>query len=123
MRARQLIDSLESDLNAALLDLCREARADTRIGDFVAWSSQGWIHFDAIRVMEEGKGTGTYWVKRLQAVARKFGQAIIVSPQADPGHKEDLRHFYRQLGFRPNRGRRSRSDIGGAFGGEWVWEP
>ena len=50
-------------------------------------------------------------------------QPVILSPKAERGQKDNLRRFYHDLGFRPNRGRKSRSDLGGAFGGEWIWFP
>ena len=126
MSVDELVSELLEDIVFAdLEELKKTAKNDHRVEAFHAESNGKWIELVSIRVNPEFRrqGVGSTYVMNLLRIASELGQPVIVAPEAEARHKEDLRRFYRRLGFRPNRGRRSRSDLGGAFGGEWVWEP
>jgi GNAT superfamily N-acetyltransferase len=115
----------EDTVFADIEELKDAVNKDERLDCFDVWSNGRWITVQSIRVKPEfrGQGVGRKWMKKVCAAGDKLGQPVILSPEAERGHKGDLQRFYRSFGFRPNHGRGSRSDLGGAFGGEWIRVP
>lgn len=83
------------------------------------------IHIQEIRLPKEmrGKGIGSNVIRTIQEYARKVNLPITLSPSAEHGHKAKLDKFYRELGFRHNKGRRKDYSLGSMFGPTMIWRP
>lgn len=113
---------LESELDA----LQQEIQKKHPLENFFVSENEYKIELHEIRVFEDdrGKGHGAEIIRKLQDYARKVNKPIILHPTPDKGKKTRLLNFYRNLGFKPNTGRRRDYRIGGVSSGVmWVWRP
>lgn len=67
----------------------------------------GDISLHSLEVPKEkrGKGIGSRFMKGLSKFADKNKQRITLTPQAEKGYKKKLDTFYKEKGFKPNKGR------------------
>jgi GNAT superfamily N-acetyltransferase len=83
------------------------------------------IHVHEIKVppAQQGKGIGSAALRAVQQYAQSVRKPIILSPEPEPRKKAKLHKFYKNLGFRPNKGRYKDYSLSSFFGTNWLWRP
>lgn len=63
------------------------------------------IHSLGVPVNQRRKGIASRFMKGVGNYADKQNKRVVLSPSADKGYKKKLDTFYRNFGFKPNKGR------------------
>jgi len=75
---------------------------------FNAYPSHGdTIRLQSLEVPKEQRrqGIGSTAVEALKKVAKRQNKRVTLTPEAEPGYKKKLNTFYKEKGFKPNKGR------------------
>ena len=103
-QAQEDLDIQQRDIKA----LERKLRAQYPGLDLALWvSHNGYVELAVIEVPKEiqGQGIGHKVVEEVKQFAQSIGLPIKLRPSANPGKKQALERFYKDLGFVHNKGR------------------
>jgi GNAT superfamily N-acetyltransferase len=76
-----------------------------------------------IPLEQRNRGIGTKVISELQNYARMVNKPLVLSPEAERGKKKMLERFYKNLGFRHNRGRNRNYQLSTPFAPTMYWNP
>jgi GNAT superfamily N-acetyltransferase len=118
---RSYLEATDADLDTLIIQLRTEYPGIT----LFVYRGVNNIHIQEIRLPKElrGQGIGSKVIKTIQEYAKKVDMPITLSPEADKGYKAKLMQFYKNLGFKPNKGRYKDYSLGSMFGMTMVWRP
>lgn len=87
--------------------------------------SGGDLYLNSLRVKPayRRKGIGRKVVERIIDFADKYNLYVTLHPSPQPRFKAKLKQFYRNLGFKPNKGRRTLYQYADPFHINWIKRP
>lgn len=83
------------------------------------------ITINNIRVdkSQRNKGIGKEIILKIQEYARIQQKPIIIEPEAARGYKKKLETFWKELGFKHNKGRNKDLSLSSMFAPTMIWRP
>lgn len=95
------------------------------VEDLFAFENDYKIELSSIKIKSDARsqGHGTAIIKKLQEYAKKVNKPIVLHPEPESRKKAALHNFYKNLGFKPNKGRRMDYRLSGLGQNNWIWRP
>ena len=110
--------SLFVESNEELSALVAELKKQYPIQDLDVYENNYAIEIKSIRIQPDARsmGYGSAIIRKIQEYAKGKNLQIMLHPEPESRKKAALHSFYKNLGFKPNKGRRMDYALSNPFG-------